>query len=37
MLWGTVNTLQLIVLGALFNLNFPSNCIALFNVLADIS
>ena len=37
MLWGTINTLQLIVLVTLFNLNFPSNCIAMFNIVADIS
>ena len=33
----TINTLQLIVLGTLFNLNFPSNCVVLFNIIADIS
>ena len=37
MLWGTINTLQLIVLSTLFTLNFPDNCIVLFNIVADIS
>jgi hypothetical protein len=37
MLWGTINTLQLIVLSTLFSLNFPANCIVLFNIVADIS
>ena len=37
MLWGTINTLQLIVLATLFNLSFPDNCIVMFNIVADIS
>ena len=37
MLWGTINTLQLIVMTTLFNLNFPDNCIVMFNIVADIS
>ena len=37
MLWGTINTLQLIVMTTLFNLNFPANCIVMFNIVADIS
>jgi len=37
MLWGTINTLQLIVMTTLFNLNFPDNCIVMFNIVAEIS
>ena len=37
MLWGTINTLQMIVIASLFNLSFPDTCIVLFNIIADIS
>ena len=37
MLWGTINTLQMIVIASLLNLSFPANCIVLFNIVADIS
>jgi len=37
MLWGTINTLQLLVLGALFSLIFPSNSVVMFNIFTTIS
>jgi hypothetical protein len=33
MLWGTINTLQLIVLVTLLNLNFPDNALFLFKLI----
>jgi hypothetical protein len=37
MLWGTINTLQLIVLVTLFNLTFPDNALYLFKLISQIS
>ena len=37
MLWGTINTLQLIVMATLFNLNFPDNAQTTFKMIAYIS
>ncbi len=37
MLWGTINTMQLIVLVTLFNLTFPDNAMYLFKLIAQIS
>jgi hypothetical protein len=37
MLWGTINTMQLIILVTLFNLKFPQNAIYTFNLIAIIS
>ena len=37
MLWGTINTLQLIVLVTLFNLSYPENAIFTFRLIAKIT
>ena len=37
MLWGTINTLQLIVLVTLFNIVFPDNALFLFKMIATIT
>ena len=37
MLWGTINTLQLIVLVTLFNLNYPNNAMFMFGLISQIS
>jgi hypothetical protein len=34
MLWGTINTLQLIVMVTLFNLNYPKNAMFTFKLIA---
>lgn len=36
-LWGAVNTQQLVIFGAYFNVNYPANCMVLFNFLSDIA
>lgn len=37
MLWGTINTLQLIVLVTLFNVTFPDTALFLFKLIAQIT
>jgi hypothetical protein len=37
MLWGTINTLQLIVLATLFNLDFPYPALFTFKLIAQIT
>jgi hypothetical protein len=37
MLWGTINTLQLIVLVTLFNLSYPDNAMFAFKLIAKIT
>lgn len=37
MLWGTINTLQLIVLVTLFNVSFPENALFFFKLIAQIT
>jgi hypothetical protein len=34
MLWGTINTLQLIILVTVFNLSFPDNAMFTFKLIA---
>jgi hypothetical protein len=37
MLWGTINTLQVIVLVTLFNLSYPDNAMFAFKLIAKIT
>jgi hypothetical protein len=37
MLWGTINTLQLIILVTLFNLSYPENAMFTFKLISQIT